>query len=192
MNMVIFRKRVAGLSESALARFLMRANRAIRRRGAVTILVTSSRELQELNRRFLGKNKPTDVLSFPPILGLANGLAGDVAISAEIAARNARLLGHTAAEEIKILALHGLLHLAGYDHERDHGEMARKERRLRMALRLPVGLIEREETPGSGKSLARKNAKVSQNTQPTARTLPRTARAAGKRARATRAPGKSL
>lgn len=188
LNMVIFRKRVAGLSEAALARFLTRANRAMRRRRAVTILVTSSRELQELNRRFRGKNQPTDVLSFPAIPGLADGFAGDVAISAEIAARNARWLGHTAAEEIKILTLHGLLHLAGYDHEHDHGEMARKEQRLRMSLRLPVGLIEREETPGSGKSLARKNAKVSRNTQPTARTLQRTARPAGKRARATRKP----
>jgi len=61
-------------------------------------------------------------------------------------------LGHPAAEEIKILALHGVLHLAGYDHERDHGEMARKEQRLRRKLGLPVGLIERSGRPRAGKA----------------------------------------
>jgi probable rRNA maturation factor len=69
--------------------------------------------------------------------------AGDIAISAEIAANNARSLGHTAAEEIKILVLHGILHLRGYDHERDDGRMARREEKLRRELRLPIGLIER-------------------------------------------------
>ena len=109
------------------------------------ILVTTSRELQQLNRRFRGKNRSTDVLSFPAVPGIAN-FAGDVAISAEIAARNAAELGHTAAAEIKILALHGILHLAGYDHERDDGEMARKEDRMRKVLGLPVGLIGRNES----------------------------------------------
>lgn len=110
----------------------------------VNVLVTTSRELQQLNRRFRGKNRPTDVLSFPAAPGTAN-FAGDVAISAEIAGRNAAQLGHTPAIEIKILALHGILHLAGYDHEHDKGEMARKEAQMRKALRLPVGLIERNE-----------------------------------------------
>ena len=141
--MVILRKRVAGLSDAALAKFVRRAGHIVRLRGAVNVLVTSNRELRGLNHRFRGKDKPTDVLSFPPVLGLRDGFAGDVAISAEMAAQNARQLGHSAAEEIKILALHGLLHLAGYDHERDHGEMARKEQRLRRLLGLPVGLIER-------------------------------------------------
>ena len=111
----------------------------------VSVLVTTSRELQQLNRRFRGKNRPTDVLSFPAAQGIAD-FAGDVAISAEIAARNAAGLGHAAATEIKILALHGILHLAGYDHERDHGEMACKEAQMRKALGLPAGLIERNET----------------------------------------------
>ena len=75
--------------------------------------------------------------------GLVSGLAGDIAISAEIAAQNARHLGHSAAQEIKILVLHGILHLAGYDHESDRGTMARKEVRLRKSLGLPSGLIER-------------------------------------------------
>ena len=142
--MVILRKRVAGLSETVLARFARRASHAARLRGAVNVLVTGSRELRALNSRFRGEDKPTDVLSFPPVLGLADGFAGDVAISADIAAQNARRLGHSAAEEIKILVLHGVLHLAGYDHEHDHGEMARQEKRLRSFLNLPVVLIERD------------------------------------------------
>jgi len=153
-EMVIFRKRVAGLSEPALTAFVTRAKRAIRLGGAVAILVTSSRELQELNRRFRGKNKPTDVLSFPAID--QTGFAGDIAISAEIAARNARLLGHTPAEEVKLLTLHGLLHLAGYDHEHDQGEMTRKERRLRTTLGLPLALIERQTTQASTNSIGKR------------------------------------
>jgi probable rRNA maturation factor len=141
--LVIIQDRVAGLTEAALARFVARARRAAGLRGAVSVLVTSSRELRGLNHRFRGKNKPTDVLSFPAMPGLMPGFAGDVAISAEIAARNARRLGHTAAEEIRVLALHAVLHLAGYDHELDDGEMERTEARLRKALGLPVGLIER-------------------------------------------------
>ncbi len=121
------------------------------------MLVTSSRELKGLNRRFRGKNKPTDVLSFPAIPGLMRGFAGDVAISAEIAARNARQLGHTAGEEIRILTLHAVLHLAGYDHEPDNGEMARKEAHLRKSLGLPVGLIERREQSDRGKVLMGKS-----------------------------------
>ena len=140
---MIIQRRVAGLSEATLAKFVARARRASGVRGAVSVLVTSSRELQALNRRFRRKNKPTDVLSFPAMPGLSPGFAGDVAISAEIARQNARRLGHTAAEEIRILILHGLLHLAGYDHELDKGEMRSEEAHLRKSLGLPVGLIER-------------------------------------------------
>jgi len=140
---VILRKRVAGLSEYSLDRFVGRAKRATRLRGTVSVLVTTSRELRVLNKRFRGKDKPTDVLSFPPIFGSVQGFAGDIAISGDIAARNARQLGHSAADEIRVLALHGVLHLAGYDHEHDHGEMARTEQRLRKSLGLPVTLIER-------------------------------------------------
>jgi probable rRNA maturation factor len=71
--------------------------------------------------------------------------AGDVAISADMAAQNARRFGHSPAEEVKVLALHGLLHLAGYDHESDSGTMARREARLREQLGLPVALIERNQ-----------------------------------------------
>jgi len=141
--LVILQKRVVGLTELALDRFVTRARRAAGLRAAVNVLVTSNAELQELNRRFRGKDQPTDVLSFPALPGLKPHYAGDIAISAEIAAHSARTLGHTASEEIKILALHGILHLRGYDHERDRGKMARREEKLRRDLRLPVALIER-------------------------------------------------
>ena len=141
--MVIFKKRVPGLNEASLDRFLRRARRAVGLRGRVTALVTTNRALRILNERYRGKDQPTDVLSFPAESRATHDFAGDMAISAEIAAQNARRLGHAPKEEIKILALHGVLHLAGYDHERDHGEMSRKEERLRKQLGLPAALIER-------------------------------------------------
>ena len=98
--------------------------------------------MQALNRRFRKKNKATDVLSFP---SQAPGVAGDIAISLEIAAANAAELGHDLATEVKILILHGLLHLAGFDHEIDGGEMLAREVSLRRELKLPVGLIERRQ-----------------------------------------------
>jgi len=141
--MVILHKPVAGESEQSLTRFLARAKRAVGLRGAVTVLLTTSRELQTLNRRFRRKDTPTDVLSFPSAMRGPRPFAGDVAISADIAARNARRLGHSTADEVRILTLHGLLHLAGYNHESDDGQMARREQLLRKKLRLPVALIER-------------------------------------------------
>jgi probable rRNA maturation factor len=147
-ELVILRKKIAGLSGATLERFLLRARRAVQLRGAVNVLVTSSAELRLLNRQFLGKDKATDVLSFPApqsLGGRSRQIAGEVAISAEIARENARRFGHSFAEEIKILTLHGVLHLAGFDHERDHGEMARKESRLRRLMKLERGLIERTD-----------------------------------------------
>jgi probable rRNA maturation factor len=145
-ELVILQKPIAGLSEAGLERFLLRARRAAGVKGAVNLLVTSSAEVRSLNRTFRGMNKETDVLSFPADSGgQARGprMAGEVAISADVAKRSAARLGHSAADEVKILALHGILHLAGFDHEHDNGEMERKERRLQVALRLPTGLIER-------------------------------------------------
>jgi probable rRNA maturation factor len=144
--LVIFRQRIAGLSAPTLERFVLRARRMIHLRDTVNVLVTNNSELRALNRRFRGADKATDVLSFPAPaqeLSKMRRSAGEVAISADIARENARRMGHSAANEVKILALHGLLHLAGYDHERDAGEMARKEKRLRQQLRLEAGLIER-------------------------------------------------
>jgi probable rRNA maturation factor len=142
--MVILKKRVPDLTEQALESFVLRAQRALRLRGSVEILVSGNAELRSLNRRFRGKDKSTDVLSFPAA-NAHQRLAGHIAISGQIAGDNAHRLGHPVATEIKILALHGLLHLAGYDHERDNGRMARKEVSLRKKFRLPSGLIERNE-----------------------------------------------
>jgi probable rRNA maturation factor len=162
--MVILRKRVAGLTARSLESFVRRAQRVVHLRGVVNVLVSTDTELRRLNCRFRKKDKPTDVLSFPPAVDGAEDFAGDVAISATIAAQNARRLGHSAADEIRILALHGVLHLAGYDHERDGGEMAGKEARLRSKLGLPVALIERNELdlPVGRKHLAAKPAKNEQ------------------------------
>jgi probable rRNA maturation factor len=141
--MIVIRKPVAGLSAAALSRFAARAQRSTGLRGSVDVLLAGSRDLRALNRRFRGKNQPTDVLSFPAGDSPRNGFAGDIAISVDIAKKNARRLGHATAEEIKILCLHGLLHLAGFDHERDQGQMAKKELRLRRRLGLVAGLTER-------------------------------------------------
>jgi len=143
---VILQKNVVGLSEGSLSRFVMRARRESGLRGRVNVLVTGSAAMRTLNARFRGKNKATDVLSFPSAQALPAGrpdFAGEIAISADIAAQNAARLGHSVASEVKLLALHGILHLAGMDHEHDNGQMARKEAELRRVLRLPATLTER-------------------------------------------------
>lgn len=142
LNVIIFQKRVAGLVEPSLSRFVTRARHAAGLKGTVNVLLTSSADMKSLNRRFRGKDKPTDVLSFPAEPDQKE-LAGEIAISVEIAAKNARALGHSPADEVKILVLHGLLHLRGYDHECDNGQMAKREKQLRARLHLPLGLIER-------------------------------------------------
>jgi probable rRNA maturation factor len=146
-ELIIFRKRIAGLRSSTLERFVLRARRLVHLRGTVNVLVTNSSELRLLNLRFRGADKATDVLSFPlpPGSRQAMRVAGDVAISGDIARENAERLEHSVADEVKILVLHGILHLAGFDHERDNGEMARKESRLRRQLNLEAGLIERAQ-----------------------------------------------
>ena len=152
--MVIVDKAVEGISVAMLARFLNRGRRTLKLEGEVTLLLASSAQLRRLNREFRRQDYPTDVLSFPSEIPPQQrqkrrsretraGYAGDIAISADIARQNGRLLGHGVAIEIKTLILHGLLHLAGYDHESDNGRMARKEALLRRTLGLPEGLIER-------------------------------------------------
>ncbi len=136
-----------------LARFLGRAQEAVGLKGQVTVLLTTDAAIRGMNRKFRNKNKATDVLSFPaegPAAGTGRDrVAGDLAISVTTAMRQAREQGHPLWMEIKVLILHGLLHLAGYDHETDKGRMARRERALRATLRLPQGLIERVEAhPG--------------------------------------------
>ena len=110
-------------------------------RGAVTIAIVPDARVQALNRQYRRQDKPTDVLSFPSD---ETGYLGDVVIAAGVARRQAREAGHTLGTELRVLALHGLLHLLGYDHERDEGRMARLERRLRRKGGLVEGLIERQ------------------------------------------------
>jgi probable rRNA maturation factor len=99
---------------------------------SVTIAFVSDSKIRSLNQQFRGINKATDVLSFPGNLGA--GELGDIAISVETAARQASENDLTLNEEIAQLILHGLLHLSGYDHETDNGEMNRLELRLRKKL----------------------------------------------------------
>ncbi len=129
--------------------FLVRARKAVPLTGDVSVLLTSDREIRRLNRAFRHKDKATDVLSFPAPAFPAN-TAGDLAISLDTAARQAKQFGHPLEIEIKILLLHGLLHLAGLDHETDSGEMAAREDQLRSRFRLPVTLIARTvASPGT-------------------------------------------
>jgi probable rRNA maturation factor len=146
-------------SPPTLTRYLREAQLAVGLRGEVSVLLTTDAGIRSLNRRFRKKNKATDVLSFP-VDDPAFGSAGDLAISIETAARQAEEHGHKLKVEVKVLMLHGLLHLAGYDHEADDGQMARKERRLRAKLGLPQGLIERvQSAPKAGRVAARSSAR---------------------------------
>jgi probable rRNA maturation factor len=124
--------------------------------GLVTVAILPDGKVRALNRKFRRTDRPTDVLSFPgegapggSVAGVRDGkrfperLLGDIAISRGIAQKQAKLLGHSLRTEFRVLALHGLLHLLGYDHESDAGRMARVEARLRRQGGLPVGLIAR-------------------------------------------------
>jgi probable rRNA maturation factor len=125
-----------------LARFLRRAIEATGLAGDVSVLLTGDHGIRTLNRRYRRKDRATDVLSFPAAES-SEGVAGDLAISLDTALRQAEEHEHTLEMEIKVLLLHGLLHLAGYDHETDNGRMHRKEIRLRRELGLTAALIER-------------------------------------------------
>jgi probable rRNA maturation factor len=165
-------RRLSGPDVSGLGVWLARAAPP-GTRGSVTIALVTDPVMRRLNRQYRGADKATDVLSFPaerprtaglralalakaaglPAVALAKGLPsvalaqegflGDLAIARGVAARQARAQGHSTRAEIRVLALHGLLHLLGYDHEVDAGEMARLEERLRRRAGVPSGLIGR-------------------------------------------------
>lgn len=137
----------------ALTAFLAQAAAAVRLKGDISVLLTTDRRIRRLNREFRHKDKATDVLSFPapePIGGAALA-AGDLAISVETAARQAEDAGHTLHRELEVLLLHGVLHLAGFDHEADGGQMARKEAALRRRFGINTGLIERTAASPTGR-----------------------------------------
>jgi probable rRNA maturation factor len=123
--------------------------------GEVHVLLADDKTLRRLNRQFRGKDEATDVLSFPAAqvgAGSGAGVAGDLAISLETAARQAEQYGHSLRDEVRVLLLHGVLHVAGFDHETDRGEMATREAELRRELGLKAGLIGRvNETKKRGR-----------------------------------------
>ncbi len=140
-HLVQFRRRPPAVSPDSLRRFAGRLRREVARGRVFSCLITGDREMRALNQRFLGRPYPTDVLSLPA--AGPRGFLGDMAISLARARRQAREQGHTIEEEIRILMLHGLLHLVGMDHADDGGRMGRAETRWRKRLGLPAGLIER-------------------------------------------------
>ena len=134
--------------DGGLARWLAAVSPA-RVRGEVAVALVSDGRIRTLNRDFRGKDAATDVLSFPAVPGpeppTPRPHLGDIVIATGIAERQAREAGHALATELRVLALHGLLHLLGYDHESlaDRGRMARAEARLRRRGGLRAGLIAR-------------------------------------------------
>jgi probable rRNA maturation factor len=137
---VAFRRSSAEVRSRALLLFARKLQKEVAHGRPFDCLLTGDAELRRLNRRFRGKDAATDVLSFPLD---AEGRLGDIAISLERARRQGREFGHSTETEVRILMLHGVLHLLGMDHESDGGRMARAEGRWRTRLRLPDGLIER-------------------------------------------------
>jgi probable rRNA maturation factor len=128
-----------GVRAVGLARWL-RSVAPASARGTITVAVVPDGRVRELNRRYRRKKSPTDVLSFPAD---ERGELGDVVIAHGVAVRQAAAAGHSLNSEFRVLALHGLLHLLGYDHEHDDGKMKRLEQRLRRKGGLREGLIER-------------------------------------------------
>jgi probable rRNA maturation factor len=129
-----------GVRAPGLARWLSSVAPA-RARGAVTVAIVPDQRVRSLNRRYRRTDRATDVLSFPAD---ERGTLGDIVIASGVARRQAAGAGHSLQTELRVLALHGLLHLLGYDHEHDDGRMARLEARLRRRGGLREGLIERQ------------------------------------------------
>jgi probable rRNA maturation factor len=139
---LIFSARMAGVDRRELRRFAARLSGEVAGGARFTCLFTGDSRLRQLNRRFLGKDYATDVLSFPS--ASPDGGLGEMAVSVARAREQAAARGHALEEELRILMLHGVLHLAGHDHETDRGAMRRLETRWRKRLGLRHGLIERE------------------------------------------------
>ncbi|MDQ6679079.1 MAG: rRNA maturation RNase YbeY [Acidobacteriota bacterium] len=135
-----FRRVPADLDRNKLEAFAARLKQAVAPALDFHCLITTDAELRRLNAQFLGKNYPTDVLSFPE--------SNDIAISYPRAEAQAREFGHRTEEEIRVLILHGVLHLLGMDHETDGGLMARAEGKWRAKLGLPSSLIARSRALG--------------------------------------------
>jgi probable rRNA maturation factor len=145
--LITYRRKPASLDHSLLETFAETLRARVARGREFHCRITNDAELASLNARFRRKGYPTDVLSFP-YRGGAGGSAchvslGDIAISLDRARAQAKEWGHSPEDELRILLLHGVLHLTGLDHETDDGQMRRAELRWRRKLGLPSGLIER-------------------------------------------------
>jgi probable rRNA maturation factor len=161
--MVINRQRRVSIALSGLDEFLTRVSRELgMRRKEFTVCLVTNAQIAKWNLAYRGKAKPTDVLSFPMehngsardasspvarkngtraagsrvLMVKKDSYKGDIAIAPAIARENARRLGRTLDQELRVLVLHGVLHLLGYDHETDNGRMDRIEKRMRRRLRL--------------------------------------------------------
>ena len=139
-DLVLFRRAPAGLERQALEEFARTLRDTVAGGRSFHCLISDDRELRRLNRQFRGADYATDVLSFPLH---DDEVLGELAISADRAAAQTREFGHSRLDEIRVLMLHGVLHLVGMDHETDRGAMARVEARWRKKLNLPMGLIGR-------------------------------------------------
>jgi probable rRNA maturation factor len=147
LHVLVVDARGRAAAAPGLARWLARVAPA-RARGTVSLAIVSDRRMCALNRQYLGRDYPTDVLSFPGEESASDSPAlflGDIVIARGVARRQARVAGHSEATEFRVLALHGLLHLLGYDHQQDRGKMYRVEQRLRRQGGLRKGLIERAQ-----------------------------------------------
>lgn len=145
---VVFRSRYAGLARQPLQDFAETLSCHVLQGRDFACLITDDAEMAELNGQYRQKPEPTDVLSFPAVPATdqapsATDYAGDIAISIQQARSQARALGHSLDEELRVLMLHGALHLAGMDHEQDQGQMRRAEARWRKRFGLPLTLIAR-------------------------------------------------
>ena len=141
--LITFRRKPASLNPDDLQSFAEILRTRVAKGREFHCLVTGDHELQSLNAQFRGKDEPTDVLSFPSGAEGKSDPAGDIAISLARARTQAREWGHSTEDEVRILMLHGVLHLMGMDHESDSGQMRRTEMRWRGKLGLPASLIER-------------------------------------------------
>lgn len=151
--LITYRRKPATLEVESLESFAAILRDRVSRGREFHCRISNDAELQSLNAQFRGKDYATDVLSFPcgETAG-TDGFLGDIAISLQRARAQAREANHTAEEEIRILMLHGVLHLLGMDHESDSGQMKRSETRWRRKLGLSAGLIERETNARQTKS----------------------------------------
>ena len=168
LRVLVADERGRRLSAPGVVRWLVRVA-PVRARGTISVALVSDATVRALNREYRGIDRATDVLSFPnsssspprrsrrtqkslavfssvsPVSSVVESFLGDIVIARGVARRQASAAGHSELTELRVLALHGLLHLLGYDHERDGGRMRKAERRRRRKGGLREGLIERTQ-----------------------------------------------